>query len=58
MGPHDHGKTVPRNHEGHPGCTVDDSSSTSGISPLLDQSIAKTGDVWYAAIRSYLPAAR
>jgi len=34
------GKTFPRNHEGHPGYTIDDSSTTSGISPLVDQSIA------------------
>lgn len=34
------GKTFPRNHEGHPGYTVDNSSTTSGISPLVDASIA------------------
>jgi len=34
------GKTFPRNHEGHPGYTIDDSATTSGISPLVDQSIA------------------
>jgi lysophospholipase L1-like esterase len=34
------GKTFPRNHEGHPGFTIDDSATTSGISPLVDQSIA------------------
>jgi len=34
------GKTFPRNHEGHPGYTIDNSASTSGISPLVDQSIA------------------
>jgi lysophospholipase L1-like esterase len=34
------GKVFPRNHEGHPGYTIDDSATTSGISPLVDQSIA------------------
>jgi len=34
------GKPFPRNHEGHPGFTIDDSSTTSGIAPLVDQSIA------------------
>ena len=34
------GKTFSRNHEGHPGYTIDDSSTTSGISPFVDQSIA------------------
>ena len=34
------GKPFPRNHEGHPGYTIDDSATTSGISPLVDQSIA------------------
>jgi lysophospholipase L1-like esterase len=34
------GKMFPRNHEGHPGYTIDDSATTSGISPLVDQSIA------------------
>ncbi|HEY8924064.1 MAG TPA: SGNH/GDSL hydrolase family protein, partial [Polyangia bacterium] len=34
------GKTFPRNHEGHPGYTIDDSATTSGISPLVDASIA------------------
>ncbi len=34
------GKAFPRNHEGHPGYTIDDSDTTSGISPLVDQSIA------------------
>jgi lysophospholipase L1-like esterase len=34
------GKTFPRSHEGHPGYTVDNSATTSGISPLVDQSIA------------------
>jgi lysophospholipase L1-like esterase len=34
------GKSFPRNHEGHPGYTIDNSNSTSGISPLVDQSIA------------------
>jgi hypothetical protein len=34
------GKTFPRNHEGHPGYTIDNSATTSGISPLVDQSIA------------------
>ncbi len=34
------GKTFPRNHEGHPGYTIDNSSTTSGISPLVDASIA------------------
>ncbi|HVT10055.1 MAG TPA: SGNH/GDSL hydrolase family protein, partial [Polyangia bacterium] len=34
------GKPFPRNHEGHPGYTIDDSASTSGISPLVDASIA------------------
>jgi lysophospholipase L1-like esterase len=34
------GKTFPRNHEGHPGYTIDDSATTSGISPLVDPSIA------------------
>jgi lysophospholipase L1-like esterase len=34
------GKPFPRNHEGHPGYTVDNSSTTSGISPLVDASIA------------------
>ena len=34
------GKTFPRNHEGHQGYTIDDSATTSGISPLVDQSIA------------------
>ena len=34
------GKTFPRNHEGHPGYTVDNSSTTSGISPLVDASIS------------------
>jgi lysophospholipase L1-like esterase len=34
------GQTFPRNHEGHPGYTIDDSATTSGISPLVDQSIA------------------
>lgn len=34
------GTTFPRNHEGHPGYTIDDSATTSGISPLVDQAIA------------------
>lgn len=34
------GKTFPRNHEGHPGYTIDNSATTSGISPLVDQSVA------------------
>jgi lysophospholipase L1-like esterase len=34
------GKTFPRNHEGHPGYTIDNSATTSGISPLVDQSLA------------------
>ena len=34
------GKKFPRDHEGHPGYTIDDSASTSGISPLVDQAIA------------------
>lgn len=34
------GKVFPRDHEGHPGYTIDDSATTSGISPLVDQSIA------------------
>ena len=34
------GKPFPRNHEGHPGYTIDNSAATSGISPLVDQSIA------------------
>jgi lysophospholipase L1-like esterase len=34
------GKPFPRNHEGHPGYTIDNSSTTSGISPLVDASIA------------------
>ncbi len=34
------GKMFPRNHEGHPGYTIDDSATTSGISPLVDSSIA------------------
>jgi lysophospholipase L1-like esterase len=34
------GKTFPRNHEGHPGYTIDNSSTTSGISPLVDASSA------------------
>ena len=34
------GKPFPRNHEGHPGYTIDDSTGQSGISPLVDQSIA------------------
>jgi len=34
------GQTFPRNHEGHPGYTIDNSATTSGISPLVDQSIA------------------
>jgi lysophospholipase L1-like esterase len=34
------GKVFPRNHEGHQRFTIDDSATTSGISPLVDQSIA------------------
>jgi lysophospholipase L1-like esterase len=34
------GKNFPRNHEGHPGYTIDNSATTSGISPLVDASIA------------------
>jgi lysophospholipase L1-like esterase len=34
------GKTFPRDHEGHPGYTIDNSATTSGISPLVDPSIA------------------
>lgn len=34
------GKMFPRNHEGHPGYTIDDSATTSGISPLVDASLA------------------
>jgi lysophospholipase L1-like esterase len=34
------GKPFPRNHEGHGGYTIDNSAATSGISPLVDQSIA------------------
>jgi len=36
------GKTFPRDHEGHPGYTIDNSATTSGISPLVDQAIAAT----------------
>jgi hypothetical protein len=34
------GKPFPRNHEGHPGYTIDTSGTNSGIAPLVDASIA------------------
>jgi lysophospholipase L1-like esterase len=34
------GKTFPRRHEGHSGYTIDNSAATTGISPLVDASIA------------------
>jgi lysophospholipase L1-like esterase len=35
------GKTFPKGNEGHSGYSIDDSSKTSGISPLVEQAISK-----------------